>query len=181
MSISVSQSLRLAGGVGGRRTPSNSKPCVIKPYYCSLFFLFVVVASHMLFSSCSSSLFPYPPHCITTTTTKKFRPNWSSNFQTLRQWTSHSKLHILPLCRHKHHNKSVVGNDRNDALAKNDFLQQKKKKKKKKLQFFFLKFKKKKNRTPDRQTDVAVKKQKKKCSEMLMKRTTLCSPATNWC
>jgi hypothetical protein len=40
MSISVSQSLRLAGGgSGGRRTPSRSKPCVMKPFYSRLFCL----------------------------------------------------------------------------------------------------------------------------------------------
>jgi len=46
MSISVSQSLRLAGGGGGggrRRTPSDSKPCVIKPFYSRLFFLLLLL------------------------------------------------------------------------------------------------------------------------------------------
>jgi hypothetical protein len=83
------------------------------------------------------------------------------------------------LCRHKHHNKSVVGSDRNDALAKkrkNDFLQPKKN-----LQFFLLKFKKKSlEHQTHRHTDVVVKKQKKESSKMLMKRTTLYPPATNW-
>lgn len=55
MSISVSQSLRLAeGGGGGRRTPSGSKPCVMKPFYSRLFCLLLLLLLPICF-------FPHVP------------------------------------------------------------------------------------------------------------------------